>query len=94
MAVIVRLVGDGTVCGAEYVAASAPVDVGTIVPRAEFPLGTPLTLQLSAVEAAFFTTAVNGRVWPRKSEEVVGCTVTVTGGGGGEEEELRPQPEN
>jgi hypothetical protein len=94
VAVIVRLVGEGRICGAEYVAVSAPTEVGAIVPRAELPPGTPLTLQFTAVKVAFFTTAVNVWVWPRKREVVVGCTVTMTGGGGGDDEEPRPQPEN
>jgi hypothetical protein len=94
VAVIVRLDGEGRTCGAEYVAVSAPAEVGTIVPRAELPPGTLLTLQFTAMKVAFFTTAVNGCVWPRKREVIVGCTVTITGGGGGEDEEPRPQPAN
>jgi len=93
VALIVRLVGEGKICGAEYVAVSAPAEVGIIVPSAELPPGTPLTLQSTAVKAAFFTAVVNACVWPRNSEVVAGSTVTVTGGGGGDDEEPRPQPD-
>src|SRR5487761_1031558 len=60
----------------------------------EFPPTAPLTLQFTALELAPVTVAVNCCVWPRGTEAVAGCTVTVTFGGGFDEEEpVRPQPE-
>jgi len=64
------------------------------VPVIEFPPTTPLMLQFTALELVPVTVAVNCCVWPRGTEAVAGCTLTVTFGGGfGEEEPVRPQPE-
>ena len=55
---IVTLAGDGTICGAVYVAVSVAEFEEMIVPTEELPPGTPFTLQVTLRLLVFVTVAV------------------------------------
>jgi hypothetical protein len=78
-AVILTEAGFGVVAGAVYEA--APVPVAAIVPKVEFPSGTPLTDQLTFVSGcpALVTLARNWTIPPGKTDNKPGGFVaTVT----------------
>lgn len=65
-----------------------------MVPTAEFPPGTPFTLQVTAVFDEPVTVAVNCCVLPSNTLELGDATISVTDCGGGADELLPPQPIN
>jgi hypothetical protein len=56
-------------------------------------MGTPLTLQLTAVSVVFVTVAVNVAWLPSTNDPVAGVTVTVIDGGGGGAGGGLPEPQ-
>ena len=80
VAAIVTVVGEGRSAGAVYTPSAV------IVPAEALPAGMPFTLQLTLVFVVFVTVAANVWEFPRRTDTVVGVTVTViegVGGGGG-----------
>ncbi len=82
----------GVVEGAVYQAASGPVVV--IVPTVEFPFGTPLTVQFTAVLEcpALVTVATSWTIPPGKTEDMPGGFVATVTAGADWDELLPLQP--
>ena len=77
VAAIVTVVGKGRSAGAVYTPSAV------IVPAEGLPAGMPFTLQITLVFVVFVTVAANVCEFPRRTDTVVGVTVTVIEGGGG-----------